>query len=135
MKEKDVIDWFSHYFGYGYGTGEQYIIPALSKVMAVISAHGNYDHEELENAVGPAVFWLLLNVLCQANIFEYGTSPRYGWLSPKGIILQKYMDSHSYEELYNLVMVDSDYIHCMPDSCNCGEKGYQEGKKCNNPLF
>ncbi|MDE2233684.1 MAG: hypothetical protein KGJ90_06305 [Patescibacteria group bacterium] len=135
LKDKDFIDWFSHYFGYGYGDGELHIIPRLKSFLSDCPSDGTYDYRELEQLLTPTVMWLLMNTLCQSDVIGYGTSPRFGWLEPKGVLLKNYMLSKTNEELYSLVMVDSDYIHCAPTYCNCGPNGFEEGRKCDNPLF
>lgn len=131
-------DWEASAFGYGYGTGEAHILPALKTWFAAVgrddAAHG-YDHETLERECGPLVAWLLINVLCRVNIIEYGTSPRYGWLTPEGEQLKAYIDSKSVEDLYDLTCRDENYTHCYPDACNCGPQGYEAGRKCNNPFW
>lgn len=135
ITDKNFIDWFSENFGYGYGTGEQYTLPALKKFIENCPENGNYDYQVLEEKVGKSETWFLINILCKKDILEYGTSPRYGWLDEKGKLLKKYLSKKTDDELYNLVMVDSDYVHCYSNACNCGENGYVEGKKCDNPLF
>lgn len=129
MTDKHFIDWESNTFGFGYGTGERHTILVLKKFFINLPKEGNYDYEKLEEALGAQQFWLLLNTLCHADIIEYGTSPRFGWLSKKGKLLKEYIDSKSAIELYELTSVESDYIHCYPEYCNC------DGKKCDNPLF
>lgn len=135
MEDKHFIDWYSHTFGYGYGDGELHIIPALKGFMATTPMEGNYDYREIENAIGKAPTWFLMNELCEQNFIEYGTSPRFGWLDKKGKLLKEYMTDKTAEKLYELVMVDSDYYHCDPDFCNCGPNGYSKEKICHNPLF
>lgn len=135
LTDKHFIDWFSEHFGYGYGDGEMHIIPALMGFLAACPTDGNYDYQTLEKLLTPTVAWLLINELCKADILEYGTSPRFGWIDPKGVLLKEFMLSKTADELYALVMVDSDYIHCYPTHCNCGPNGYSEVKICHNPLF
>lgn len=135
ITDKDFIDWENHYFGFGYGTGEQYTLPALKAFLAHCDGDTNeiYDYEVLEKELGPAVAWLLINILCHADIIEYGTSPRCGWLSKKGKMLKEYVDLKSVDDLYDLAATtDGDYTYCFPDSCQCGEKIIPE--PCN-PLF
>ena len=135
ITDKNFIDWFAENFSYGYGDGEQYIIPALKGFLEVCPESGNYNYEDIENKIGKAETWFLMNTLCGENFLEYGTSPRFGWLDEKGKLLKKYLAEKTADELYDLVMVDSDYIHCSSSFCNCGERGYEEGRKCDNPLF
>lgn len=136
--DENWADWEASAFGYGYGTGEAYIIPALKEWFAAVGRddiqHG-YDCEVLERACGAGVAWLIINVLCRADIIEYGTSPRYGWLTPEGERLKSYIDSKSADELYDLTCRDEGYVHCYPDACNCGPHGYEQGRKCENPFW
>ena len=127
MKDKHFIDWESHVFGYGYGTGEQYILQALKDFVDCIPLSGYYHYEKLEQ-VGKTVAWLMINIFCKQDLIDYGTSPRGGWLSEKGIIFKKYLNTKTVDELYDLTSVDEEYNHCYPDHCNCD-------KPCNNPLF
>lgn len=135
MKEKHFIDWFSEHFGYGYGDGEQYILPALKGFFEAVPNDGNYNYQEIEKKIGKAQTWFLMNILCQTRMIEYGTSPRFGWLEPKGRTLKEFLGKRTSDELYTLVMTDDEYIRCSSTGCNCGPKGYEEGKKCDNPLF
>lgn len=135
---KYFVDWEGHVFGYGYGTGEEYTLPALKKFFDMLENIGNseilqYTHKKLETHLGEAIAWLLINILCHADILEYGTSPRFGWLTEQGNKLHDYLKTKTADELYNLVTsVDESYIHCYPDHCNCEELGKE---KCNNPFF
>ena len=128
MSDKHFIDWESEVFGYGYGTGEPHIIPALKRLFEAIPYEGTYNHEHLEAELGPLAAWLLINILCHADMFTYGTSPRYGWLTGKGQTLKAFFDQHTAEQLLDMLEVDSDYVHCMRGHCNCETP-------CNNPLF
>jgi hypothetical protein len=132
-------DWESHVFGFGYGTGEPHTLAALRQFLEIVPPDGvnrrGYDHEVLERALTPTVAWLLINILGHADIIEYGTSPRYGWLTPKGYALRSFMLSKSVDELDAITARDENYAHCMPDVCNCGPRGYQDGVVCPNPFF
>lgn len=136
--EDYFIDWEGHVFGYGYGTGEQYTIPALKLFFECLEngrGTNSYNFEVLERVLGQTTAWLLINILCHADIIEYGTSPRFGWLTNKGERLKKFLFGKSKDNLYDLVMsTDENYIHCYPDACNCGE-GYVKGKICQNPFW
>ena len=136
--DDNFTDWESNAFGFGYGSGEEYIIPALKTFFAAIgrddSAHG-YDYQKLEAAVDPLPAWLLINVMCRVDIFEYGTSPRYGWLTPHGERLKAFIDSKTADELAQLTCRDEDYTPCYPNACNCGPRGYEKGRKCNNAFW
>lgn len=139
--EQSFIDWEAHVFGFGYGTGEDYTIPALKALFAAVGDERGtrcYDHEALAKAVTPTVAWLLINTLAKAGMLEYGSSPRYGWLTPEGEALQAFLAAMSNDRLIELsteVGRDLDYVICAPDACNCGPRGYQEGVKCRNPFW
>ena len=62
----------------------------------------------MENQLNDTTFWLLLNALCKTDIIEYGTSPRYGWLSEKGKSLKVFFSQHSNDELYEMLMNEPD---------------------------
>lgn len=67
------------------------------------------------------VVWLLINTLCGADLIEYGTSPRGGWLTKQGEALKSFIDSKSERELIDLVTeFDENYIKCLSGYCNCG---------------
>jgi len=122
-------DWEGGAFGYGYGSGEPHTLAALKAFLAAIPER-QYDYQALETAVSPPVAWLLINRLCQINAIEYGTSPRYGWLTAQGQALKAYCDHHTAEELYAIVCGPAaDYVECYPDHCNC------DGPTCSNPFW
>lgn len=135
MEDKHFIDWEGHVFGFGYGTGEPHTLKALKQFFSLLENDHSYDHSVLEKEMGPTIAWLMINILAHADLLEYGTSPRYGWLTDKGTALNEYLKSKTTEQLYELVMVDSDYVHCYPEHCNCGPDGYSKEKICHNPLF
>lgn len=131
MNDKNFIDWENYVFGFGYGTGEEYTLKALKTFLYYCKLNG-YGYHVLETTVTPTVAWLLINILCHADILEYGTSLRFGWLTEKGKLLRKFMLSKTEDELYEMVNVDQDYVYCYPDYCNCD---LPKGVTCNNPLF
>lgn len=132
LTSKHFIDWESNLFGFGYGTGEEYTLNALKDFLGLCKPYGEsafYDHEELEAKLGATAAWLLINTLCHDDLIDYGTSPRYGWLTERGVLLKEFVDRHTAERLCEMVDVDcGDYIHCLPGHCNCDEP-------CNNPMF
>lgn len=128
MDNKHFIDWEYNFFGFGYGTGEPHTLSVIKKFFTNLNKDGTYDYEEMENALGPEQFWLLLNILCNADIIDYGTSPRYGWLTKEGQILRSYIDGKTVSELCELITEDNSFVHCYPDYCNCETN-------CKNPLF
>jgi hypothetical protein len=127
-------DWEGDTFGFGYGTGEDHIVPALKVFLATIPANGAYDYRSLENALGATVAWLLINALCRADIIEYGTSPRHGWLTPQGKQLRDFVASKSVDELVDMTCADQSYVHCYSDCCNCEDGSPLRGCQ-HNPFW
>lgn len=119
--EQHFTDWESNAFGFGYGTGEEPVLQALKGFLAAIPATGTYDHTKLEAAVTAPVAWLLINVLAHDDKIEYGTSPRFGWLTESGKALAEFVGARSLEQLYDLTCRDEDYVECFPEHCNCGD--------------
>lgn len=137
--EQSFIDWEAYVFGFGYGTGEDHTIAALKAFFENVGRDdmpNSYDYQRLETALGPQITWLLINTLCHADILEYGTSPRYAWLTEEGVRLREFVASKSVEDLVNLCAERSDDTAiCYPDGCNCGPNGYEEGRRCPNPFW
>lgn len=121
MKTLDryFTDWESHYFGYGYGTGEPHTFQALRNFFCSIPLDGRYEYKVLENGCTPQVAWLLISTLARADVIEYGTSPRYGWLTENGKAVASYIRAHSVDQLVIATDSDQEYVHCFPDYCNC----------------
>ena len=135
--DKYFIDWESDTFGYGYGTGEEGIIPMLRNFFILCMDEEKhkvsyYDYRNIEESIGNVCTWLLINILCHADMIEYGTSPRYGWLNAKGENLKNYMLSKSVKELVGILDTDETYVYCYKNVCNCGEVG---NPRCDNPFF
>jgi len=128
-------DWESHNFGFGYGSGEEHVIPALRRFFELCNggAGYSYDYTILERELTPTVAWLLINILAghRADVIEYGTSPRYAWLDHKhGVRLKEFMLSKTNDELIKIVTAyNEDYYHCTPDYCNCDDV------ICHNPFW
>lgn len=143
--ESYFIDWEGEAFGFGYGSGEPHIIPALRHFFEMVpppsddrpySNGGPWDYVMLEKELTPIVAWLLINVLGKTNVIEYGSSPRGAWLTQKGYRLQAFVLSKTADELIDLATVfDQEQPHCGPRCCNCGPNGYEEGKLCPNPFY
>lgn len=138
--ESYFTDWESCYFGFGYGSGEPHILPALRTFFVLCpppdAQHRGYDYKVLEHALTPTVAWLLINALGQADVIEYGSSPRYAWLTNKGYRLREFVLSKTAEELIELAgAFDQEQPSCQPDTCNCGPNGYEAGKRCLNPFY
>lgn len=137
--EDHFADWFGHVFGYGYGTGDEYFIASLQTFMDTLGKNCRmataYDFKELEDAMTAPTAWLLINTLCGADIIEYGTSPRYGWLTKQGEALQTFMDGKTADELLAATEQEDNPSSCYPDICNCGPDGYSEKKICHSPFW
>jgi hypothetical protein len=120
--EQHFADWESGTFGYGYGSGEGPVFQALKQFLALCCegrlAHA-YDHDALSAALTPAVAWLLINALCRADILEYGTSSRYGWLTPQGEALKAFVCGRTVEQLE--IAAQDDEMVCYRDHCNCDD--------------
>lgn len=87
--EQNFADWEGNAFGFGYGTGEPHTLRALKGFFDALGTENGahcYNYEKLEEALTAPVAWLLINILCRhgADVIEYGTSPRYGWLTTEG---------------------------------------------------
>jgi hypothetical protein len=135
LTDKHFRDWENLTFGYGYGSGEEPIMGALKTFFDSLKDARSYDHEMLEKALGGATAWLLINALCRADILEYGTSPRYGWLTEKGELLERYFRQKTVEDVLDVLFRERDewHDHCTKQYCNCGKE--QVMRKCENPLF
>ncbi|MBC8337090.1 MAG: hypothetical protein H8E39_00220 [Alphaproteobacteria bacterium] len=133
--EDYFVDWEGNAFGFGYGTGEEHTLGALKMFMEACPIDGGYDYRILEGKVSPTVAWLLINVLCREDILEYGTSPRFAWLTEKGKRLKTFVGGQSADDLGKIIHRDKNYIHCYPDICNCGPNGYEAGRVCQNPFW
>lgn len=131
--EEYFTDWESHVFGYGYGTGEQYTIDVLRVFMEF--ADPRYDYRILGQGMGAHAAWLIINILCHADIIEYGSSPRFGWLTAKGKRLHEFMSKKSRADLIAYTQRDPSYSHCYPNACNCGPEGYDANLVCPNPFW
>lgn len=136
--EDYFIDWHAEVFGYGYGSGEPYIIPLLNRFLRLCARFENnaYDYEVLESELGAEQTWLLINILCKEDMIEYGTSPRFGWLTECGQVLRTFVTNRTNDKLLELVTgYNEHHTLCSPESCNCGERGYVEGRVCRNPFW
>lgn len=69
---------------------------------------------------------------CKCDIIEYGTSPRYGWITRAGEMLKDYILSKTDDELYDICMNSEEYVPCYPEMCQCKRT---PSKKTCNPLF
>ncbi len=139
--EDSFIDWEAYVFGFGYGSGEPHIIEALRTFLLLCPDKSQnlvgvtYDYVVLEHHLTTLGAWLLINVLCNAGIIEYGVSPRFGWLTEKGRALREFMTTRQVPELLAMLRYDEEHIICSPTACNCGPTGYVPGRKCPNPFW
>lgn len=142
--DQSFSDWEGYVFGAGYGTGEQYTVAALRTFLGAMQPndHGgvSYRYADLEAALTPTVAWLLINTMVGANIIDYGTSPRFAWLSPEGVRLREYMLGKTVDELLDALgqwdAGNHDYIACYPDHCNCvSTPDAERADGCVNPFW
>ena len=133
--EDYFADWEGHNFGFGYGSGEEHTIWALKTFLKACPEDGGYDYKTLEARLGAVIAWLLINALCKADIFEYGTSPRYAWFTEKGKRLKAFIGSQTLDDLVEMTNRDQNYFYCDPHDCNCGPSGYEAGRVCQNPFW
>lgn len=132
--DENFRDWEGEAFGYGYGSGEHHVLGALRDFMLAIPER-QYDYEVLENALTPRVAWLMINALCKDGLIEYGTSPRFGWLTPAGERLRAYVLERTVDQLHEATNVGERHDVCYKDACNCGPEGYDPKRVCDNPFW
>jgi hypothetical protein len=136
--EQHFVDWEADAFGFSYGTGEPHILAALKTFLALTPFGQSYQFEMLEQVLTPTVAWLMINALCKCDIVEYGSSPRYGWLTEGGKQLRAFVGQRTVEELVTLVtsIDNGNYVHCGRGrkECQCG--GFDYGQRmCPNPFW
>ena len=128
ITDKHFADWESDCFGYGYGTGESFIIPSLCTFMKHVPIDGCYDYLKLQIVCGSAEAWFLINILCHQDMIEYGSSPRFAWLTSKGKALKEYLDCKGEVAAQEVIRDQESWDYCYPDACNCDTP-------CDNPLW
>ena len=128
--EQQFRDWENSVFGYGYGTGEVHTLKNLKDFFSNINSDGTYDFTILEKNLGAEQAWLMINILCKVNIIEYGTSPKFGFLSPCGKRLMEFIQNKNVKELYDIALTYDEDM-CGIDYCNCDEKN----SSCKNNMF
>lgn len=116
--EQHFADWETGVFGYGYGSGEDHVLGALKTFFASMP-EDKYDYRDLETALGPTVAWLLINAMGHDDKIEYGTSPRFAWLTESGIALARFCKERTAEQIVSATDQGDDYIYCYIDHCNC----------------
>mgnify|MGYP001160154475 CR=1 FL=1 len=135
-------DWESSFFGFGYGSGEEFILTSLKIFMDCCrekeeGLSPSYDYKELEEKLGKSTAWLLINFFCKHDYVEYGSSSRYAWLTPTGCFLKKYLEKRSVEQLCNIL--DEYTTECFYDRKETGNTFCQchldKREFCDNPFF
>ena len=96
---ENIAKMIDDIFGYNYGSGEKYIIPELRKLINLCPNNGTYDYREFESCFGGLAAWLFINILCGKDVIEYGTSPRFGWLTDKGRELKTTINAMTDDEI------------------------------------
>jgi hypothetical protein len=136
VTDKCFKEWERDVFGFGYGTGEAHILPALQTFLRHVDGGHTYTAQTIERVLGGPVTWLLINVLCHADILDYGTSPRCGWVTPQGERLRAYVVSKTVDQLYAIVTQAPDPTQplCSRTFCNCPDGTDTAGCR-HNPLF
>lgn len=119
--DEHFTDWEANTFGYGYGTGETHVLSVLKAFLEAVPPEGTYDYETLERVVSRSVAWLLINILAHDDKIEYGSSPRFGWLTGTGKALKSFVEGRPTELLCELTYRGEKYIHCYPNHCNCDD--------------
>jgi hypothetical protein len=130
--DENFTDWHGEAFGYGYGTGEVHTIKAVMSFLACIPSEGAYNYKNLEKELHPAAAWLLIGIFCECDMIEYGSSPRFGWLTKSGVALKDYIAGSDFDSLYRLsnISIGKGYYPCGPDHCSC-----VGGDVCENPFW
>jgi len=147
-------DWFGEVFGYLYGTGEQYVVPALKEFLSYYKreAFAPLGIDELVTNLSqpplttltPATIWMLVNTLNAYDILDYGISPRYGWLTDEGFELRKYLDDHSVRHILDVLFQEHESTKNVMMSCNvgttiyscsCEDRDVDKGIRCINPFI
>jgi hypothetical protein len=130
--EQYFLDWEESVFGCGYGTGERPILTVCKDFFDSIFEDRRYSHEILEPKLGAGTCWLFITTLNKADLIEWGTSARYGWLTVQGQKLKEFFDQKTVDQLYDLIGAteEIDNRHCTPSYCNCVSE-----LPCNNPFW
>jgi len=139
--DKYFSDWERDAFGFGYGSGEIYVMQALKDMSELLEWNESgddytYDYRILEEKLGPTVAWLLINRLCRTDSIGYGSSPRFGFFYGKGKNLINFIKSHSAEELEEISTSRDGSVRntCFGEYCSC--TGVQIEQKCKfNPFW
>lgn len=122
------LDWHNDAFPCGYGTGDPHTLGALRSFLLACESDGRYQYTVAEAACGQVVAWLLINTLCGLDLIDYGTSPRFGWLTAEGIRLRDYFATTDLDEIIAVATGDGGEPQCFPDLCQCKAP-------CMNPFW
>lgn len=125
MNEVEFCRWENDCFGFGYGNGELHVMKSLKSFLSLcIGENCQYDFKNLEKFLGGEVTWLLINALCRSphdrrlrkdSAVEYGTSPRFGWLTKEGKELKEFCENKTAEQLCDIL----DHYDDMEDDVYC----------------
>lgn len=106
---QDIQELFP--FECGYGTGEEHTIPLVYKFMELLEDGRLYNFEVMEEVLGKVVAWVLIELLSNCDLIEWGTSSRFGWLTTRGEELRDMVGKFTQAEMYYLVTaIPNDYI-------------------------
>jgi hypothetical protein len=124
-------DWEGRVFGSGYGSGEPPIMAAIKTFFDSLEEGRQYDYRILEEKLGGASAWLLINALSRGKTaaIEWGTSARFGWLTASGEHVRDFVKKYTAEELVDILMSDEGDPPCM---CDGSLKGHESCGK--NPM-
>lgn len=122
--EQFFADWEGDTFGFGYGSGEPHILAALRMFLThCVENINQYDFRKLEDAMTPAAAWLMINALCHADMIEYGSSPRFGWLTPQGRALREFLSARDDGAVFAALRRSENDEICYKHHCNCETEG------------
>jgi len=134
-----------------YGSGEQYVVPALKEFLSYYKREAfaplgidefvtNLSQPPLATLT-PATIWMLVNTLNAFDILDYGTSPRYGWLTDQGFELKKYLDDNTVEHILDVLFQEHESTKGIMFPCShgdimccCEDRDDEKGIRCINPF-
>lgn len=119
MNEAKFKGWYMKYFGFGnfsvVGEAEAPIVSVLKAFFDIANRKdGFYNYSELEEKTSPGECWLLLNMLIQAGLVDWGSSARCGWIEPECKDVCDFVATHTAEQLCEIVNSDEDWAECEP---------------------
>jgi hypothetical protein len=84
----------------------------VKRFLDICPEEGTYDNNEIGYVLTDAVAWLLINAFCKSptdnrlrkdSVIEYGTSPRFGWLTTEGKELKRFVSDKSVDQLLRIL--------------------------------